>query len=102
MSAWVLVPKMLTQAMAQAIRDAADNRRFESWPANCWEGAIAVAPKPPSAPSEVQKFSAALTLCPSGYVVRAEDFDALKAENQRLHEQIENLELELRVLGEYM
>ena len=46
MSAWVLVPKMLTQAMAQAIRDAADNRRFESWPANCWEGAIAVAPKP--------------------------------------------------------
>lgn len=96
MSAWVLVPKMLTQAMAQAIRDAADNRRFESWPANCWEGAIAVAPKPPS---EVQKFSAALTLCPSGYVVRAEDFDALKAENQRLLEQIENLELELLVQG---
>lgn len=46
MSAWVTVPKMLTQAMAQAIRDAADDRRFESWPANCWEDAIAVAPKP--------------------------------------------------------
>ena len=57
---------------------------------------LELAPKPPS---EAQKFSAALTLCPSGYVVRAEDFDALKAENQRLLEQIENLELELLVQG---
>jgi hypothetical protein len=47
MSGWVLVPKMLTARMAAAISDAADNRRFEAWPANCWEDAIAVAPKPP-------------------------------------------------------
>lgn len=80
MSAWVLVPKMLTRAMAQAIRDAADNRRFESWPANCWEDAIAVAPKPDA-------------------VQVPRDYDALKAENQRLLEQIENLELELLVQG---
>ncbi len=41
-----LVPKMLTPLMSSVIRKGADNRRFESWPANCWEGALDVAPVP--------------------------------------------------------
>jgi hypothetical protein len=49
---WVIVPKMLTSKMADAIRDAVENRQFISWPANCWENAIEVAPKLSAAPEQ--------------------------------------------------
>lgn len=44
---WQLVPKFLTEAMAEEIRKGADNRRYISWPASCWEGALEVAPAIP-------------------------------------------------------
>lgn len=45
---WILVPKMLTGKMYDAIVRVADNRDFISWPANIWESACDASPNPPT------------------------------------------------------
>lgn len=42
---WQLVPKLLTPAMHTAIVHSAGDQTYISWPANCWENALEVAPK---------------------------------------------------------
>lgn len=42
---WQLVPKLLTPAMHTAIVRSAGDQTYISWPANCWEQALEVAPK---------------------------------------------------------
>jgi hypothetical protein len=44
--------------------------------------------------SGVKRYTTALTLCPSGYVVRAEDYDDLAAANQRLETELAELKAE--------
>lgn len=44
---WKLVPKILTSKMYDEIVKAANRQDFISWPANCWENALDVAPLPP-------------------------------------------------------
>lgn len=41
---WQLVPKLLTPAMHTAIVHSAGDQTYISWPANCWENALEVAP----------------------------------------------------------
>lgn len=44
---WKIVPKILTSKMYDEIVKAANKQDFISWPANCWENALDVAPPPP-------------------------------------------------------